>query len=295
MAHAKMWFGTRGHMRWVRCPRVDMDLSSVGWSTQSQYLNGGAGGRGSTSSHKMYDMSWGAIPRNEVRNITDYADGIYDTNAGTNLIYFTEPTTMDVNVLPQLWASPFQQGVEGLTLFPGQTPQVVSTPFNTNGYPARSIEYVANAESRSLWVPIPPGFTAWVGVHGSATGGAGMSAATTSGLGTGTAVALTTLPVTSTTRFSHSFDASTNVDGVLLTLNNLGPSSTARFVWSGTMVQILKTGVTPSEGGFVSGQGHSGCIFTEKPSLSVQYLGNASRDDGQMSVAANLLEVGSWL
>src|SRR5690606_23968116 len=140
------------------------------WSTSSQYLNGGAGARGSTSSHKEYDMSWGTLNREKVRMITDYADGIYDTREGVNLIYFIDPTTTGPfsNVLPQLWAAPFQQGVEGLTLFSGQRPDIVQTPVNTFDYPARSIRYKANSTASSLWIPIPPGYTAWVGVHGEA-------------------------------------------------------------------------------------------------------------------------------
>lgn len=294
---AEMWFGTRGRMKWVRCPRVDMDLSGVGWSTSSQYLNGGAGGRGSTSSHKVYDMSWSGINRAQVRSITDYADGIHSPNEGINLVYFIDPTTVGrySNVLPQLWAAPFQQGVEGLTLFQGQSPEVVQTPVNTYDYPARSVQYTANSNPSSVWVPIPPGYTAWVGVHGAATGAAGLTVATTLGQTSATPVTLPTLPVTSATRFSDSYQASASVDGILLSLANLGPGSTDTFIWSGTMVQLLKNGTTPDTGSFISGQGHSGCQFSEKPSVSVQYLGRNAVDGAQMSVAANLIETGSWL
>lgn len=294
---AQMWFGTRSNMQWVKCPRVDMDLSSVGWSTSSQYLNGGAGARGSTSSHKVYDMSWGTLNRSQVRQITDYSDGIYDSHEGVNLVYFVDPTTLgtDSNVLPKLWASPFQQGLEGLTLFQGQSPQIVQTPANTYGYPARSIVYTANSIASSLWVPIPPGYTAWVGAHGEATGAAGVTVATTLGDTSATPVTLSTLPVTTATRFTDSFASSPSVDGILLSLANLGPSSTDTLTWSGTMVQLIKTGKTPNDGGFISGQGHSGCQFSEKPSVSVQYTGRDEGDGGQMSVAANLIETGSWL
>jgi hypothetical protein len=295
MARPQMWFGVRGHMDWVRCPRVDMDLSGVGWSTNSQYLNGGAGARGSKSSHKVYDMSWSGLGRDEARKITDIADGIFDTQEGINLVYFLEPTTMDKNVLPQLWASPFQQGVEGLTLFQGQNPSIVQTPVNTYGYPARSVQYTANTPSSSLYTPIPPGYTAWVGVHGASTGTAGMTVATTLGTTSATPVTLTTLPVTTATRFSNSFDASATVDGIILGLVNNGPASSDTFTWSGTMVQVLPTGQTPQDGNFISGQGHSGCQFSEHPSQSVQFLGRKSVDDGQVSVAANLIETGSWL
>lgn len=296
---AKMWFGTRGHMQWIKCPRVDMDMSSVGWSTSSQYLVGGAGVRGSTSGHKVYDMSWGALSREQARAITDYSDGIHDSHEGINLIYFIDPVTIGPhsNVLPQLWASPFQQGVDGLTLFQGQTPAVATTPVNNLGYPSRSVQYTANSIPSSVWVPIPPGYTAWVGAHGEATGGAGLTVATTLGNSSSTPTTLPTLPVTTATRFSNSYTASSLVDGILLSLANLGPASTDTFLWSGTMVQLLKNGSTPVDGGFISGQGHSGCQFSEKPSKSIQFLGHGGQnvDNAHISVAANLIETGSWL
>lgn len=294
MSGKKMFFGTRGAMRMIPCPRIDMDASKVGWRSSTLYLTGGAGMRDSIGSHAEYGMSWGGT-RTGVRPIFDYADGLYDSHAGINLIYFLDPTAMDVNVLPQMWASPFQQAADGLTLFDSQRPQMVDTPSNALDYPMRSVTYLCNGESRSLWVPIPPGYVAWVGVHGVAEGLAGLTVATTFGLNTATPTLLPTLSINSTTRFSNSYAASGAVDGILLSLANNGPTSDDLFTWTGTMVQILKAGVTPDAGGFISGQGHSGCQFDGKPSKMVHQAHGGPYGDGRIDVAAKLVETGSWL
>lgn len=289
-----MYFGVRGNMRMVKTPRIDMDVSKTGWGTSSQYLNGGAGVRTSTGAHKEYGMTW-AGSRDDVRAITDYADGLYDTDEGVNLIYFLDPAAMDKNVLPQLWASPFQQSVDGLTLFPGQKASIDLTPSNGLGYPARSVSYLANRVPRSLWVPIPAGFTAWVGVHGVADAGAGLTVATTDGANSATPTLLDTLAVTDPTRFSASFAAGSNVDGILLAPANLGPGATERFTWAGTMVQILRNGITPAPGDFISGQGHSGCQFYPKPTLSTVMAHGSGTRDGWVNLSAKLIETGSWI
>lgn len=291
----RMYFGVRGNMRWIKMPRIDMAAPRVGWGSKSQYLNGGAGVRGSVGAHYEYVMSWGG-GRDEMRPIFDYANGIYDTQEGVNLIYFLDPTVMDKNVLPALWASPFQQVVDGLTLFPSQKPKLVSTDVNSYDYPARSATYISNGPSRSLWVPIPPGYTAWVGVHGLAEGDAGITVATTYGLTSSTATLLETLPVDTDQRFSASYAASGSVDGILLTLADNGPASTDLFTWSGTIVQLIRTGQSPEIlGSFISGDGHSGCQFDGKPTKMVRQAKGGALGDGRLDVSAQLVETGSWL
>lgn len=286
----QMWFGTRGYMQWIPCPDVDGSAPTVGWSVSTQHLAGGMSVRSSTAAHKEYSWSWNGVTRDEIRPVLDYAAGVYDSQPGINLVYFQDPIAMDQNVLPALWASPFQTAIDGLSLFVDQSPEIITTPANSLRYPARSVIYTANTPSRSLWVPIPPGYTAWVGVHGSGDGSAGVLVATTNGLASGTPVLQPFLSVTDSTRFSTSFAASSTVDGILLSLSNNGPTSTDSFTWSGTMVQILKNGTTPTAGGFISGQGNSGCQFAEKPGQTAY---SAYYDI--VGVSAELRETGSWL
>lgn len=284
-----MYFGTRGHMQWVPACAVNPDFSKVGWSTQMQYLNGGAGVRSSSGSHKEYQMSWNSHSRDSLRPISDYADGMYDSVAGVNLIYFLDPVAMDKNILPYMWSVPSQNISDGTTLTPGQDPTVVTTPTNSLGYPARSAVYAANVSSSTVWIPVPSGYTAWVGAHGTATGAAGVVVTPTSGMGSLTPSTLTMLPVTSTTRVNASFDSAV-CDGITISLTNLGSISTEQMTLSGLIVQVLPTGVIPATGGFISGQGNSGCQFAEKPTQTPR---SAALD--KIGMTARLIETGSWL
>ena len=285
----QMWFGTRGYMQWVPAPAVDTDFSKVGWSSQMQYLNGGSGVRSSRGSHKEYNLTWNIASRDALRPITDYSDGIYDSTDGINLIYFVDPMAADKNVAPQLWASPAQAAADGVELIPGQTAYLSATPVNSLGYPARSATFTANATSSSFWLPIPPGYTAWVGVHGSRTGTAGVQITPTSGLGTGTPVVPTMLAVTDSTLVNTSFDYGIQ-DGILVSLVYVGAASTNTVTLSGLVIQLLPTGATPPTGGFISGQGHSGVQFAEKPTQTPR---SAVLD--KVAMSARLIETGSWI
>lgn len=279
----RMWFGTRGYMRWVPCPERDSDLQNVGWGSSMQYLNGSAGVLASSGSHGDYTLSWNAISRAQGRDITDYAAGIYDSVPGKNLIYFHLPNVMDVNVLPPVWASPAQAAADGFTLVPGQKGSVTLGD-GSNGYPPRSVTYTATSSSRTIWIPIPPGYTAHVGAHGTALGG-GVTVTQTAG---NTDLATSTLAMLPTTgnRFNATF-SSASCDGIRLALVNTGNSAHS-VTLTGLIVQILPTGTTPEQGGFLSGQGHSGCEFDEKPQVSPRYI-------DLVAVSAHLIETGSWL
>ena len=285
----KMYFGTRGYMQWVPACGINPDFSKIGWSAQMQYLNGGAGVRASSGSHKEYTMAWNSGTRDELRVISDYADGLYDTATGVNLVYFLDPMAMDKNVLPFVWSAPAQGFADAVTLTPGQQPTVVATPANVLGYPARSAVYKANLSSQTLWIPVPAGYTAWVGAHGSAVGDAGVLVTPTAGAALLTPVKLTLLSVTSTTRVNTSF-SDANSDGIQISLVNDGAGSEDTLTISGMIVQILPNGVTPATGGFISGQGNSGCQFLEKPTQTPR---SAALD--RMGMSARLIETGTWL
>jgi len=284
-----VYFGTRDYMTWVPAPAVGLDASTFGWNTQSNYLNGGAYVRTSTSSHKEYQLTWNNTSRDNIRLITDFADRVY----GTGLVYWCDPFAMDKNMLPQLWATP-SQGIDDGVILSGSTvrPSRISTPTNSLGYPSYSAVYtVASADIKpQLWIPIPTGYTAWVGVHGAAgSGGVVVAQPTTGATTTGSATNLTALPVTSTTRFNYHVDSNNGANtGLLMYMGGTGT-----ITLSGMMVQLLKTGVTPATGGFISGQGNSGCRFATQPTLTEYNAVIGS--DGLMALTAKLVEVGSWL
>lgn len=278
---SRMWWGTRDRMQWVACPNPSMPSSKVGWSTSANYLNGGAYVRSSTTAHREYELTWDTVSLEDARQILDYADRLY----GDGPFYWIDPTAADVNVLPQWFASPFQ-GLDDGPILNGRVTrgESVATPANNLGYPTRSIRYDVNASTDTpiqVWVPIPPGYTAWVGAHGQDGTGGTLTVTPTTGPAPGTPVDLTLLGVTDTTRFNETF---TGVDGILL-----GLSGTGTVTLSGVMVQILKDGKTPEIGGFLSGQGHSGCSFASQPEY-VPY----SAAFGTGSVVASLIETEGW-
>lgn len=277
-----MWFGTREKMAWVVCPSVNMMASKVGWFSKQEYLSGGAAVKRSASAHKEYELSWEMKTRAELRIITDYADQLY----GAGALYWADPFVMDANMLPQSWASPVLGTLDGLILNGLATrPTRIETPSNSMGYPTSSATYtVTNAVKPRVWIPIPPGYTAWVGVHGVAgTGGTVIVTPTTGANSVGTAVTLTMLSVTTDTRVNTSV-ASSTASGIEVSLGGSGTVTLAALI-----VQLLPTGASPALGGFISGQGHSGCQFAGQPSLN-QY--SAPLD--KVGLVAEFIEVEQW-
>jgi len=254
-----MWFGTRNNMRWIKAPQVGMPSAKSGRYSDAEYINGGAFAQSSTASHKNYRMTWESATRDQVRPIMDYRDGLY----GNGPFYWCDPIAMQYNLLPQWLASPFQGLDDGLILTGKDARgEPVDTPANILNYPTQSIRYTVAASDpvKKVWVPIPSGYTLWVGAHGQdGTGGTVVATPTTGPTTTGTAVNLTLLSVTSTTRVNQSFDGDT-YGGVLVSLGGVGT-----VTLSGIIVQVFKTGTTPPTGDFISGQGHSGCSFSGWP------------------------------
>lgn len=278
----QMWFGTREYMTWVPCPAINVDASKAGWQSKAEFLSGGAAVRRSASAHKNYSLSWAMKSRAELRIISDFADQLF----GTGAIYWADPFAMDTNMLPQSWASPILGALDGVILSGKTTrPTTIATPSNTRGYPTSSVVYTIGTETKpSVWVPIPPGYTAWVGAVGTnGTGGTVVATPTTGATSTGTAATLTLLPVTGSTRVNKSF-SSALFNGVSLSLAGSGTVTLSALI-----VQLLPTTAVPATGGFISGQGHSGCTFAKQPALT-QY--NAVLDKVGLNI--ELTETEQW-
>lgn len=65
--------------------------------------------------------------------------------------------------------------------------------------------------------------------------------------------------------------------------------SSSTITLSGVMVQVLPTGITPETGGYISGQGHSGCEWTQLPTRDMY---SAALD--LVGVSASLVETEQW-
>ena len=262
----QLWFGTKGNMQPIPMPAFNADFSSVGWETNDQFLNGRAHVRTSAASHKVYNMSWNLTDRSLLRPITDYAAGMF----GTGPIYFIDPMTADMNVLPEHWAFPGQATLDAPVLVGDDRPAAATTPSNSLLYPSISAQYVISGTSKKVYIPIPPGHVAWVGVHGSISGAGGVKVrAHIDGPNYAANTYPALLSVSSQTRVNTSY-SSASFQGIEL---SLASSNAATLTLSGMMVQILPIGVVPLTGGFISGQGHTGCRFQEKPSQTAYSSG----------------------
>ena len=275
------YMGTREKLLEVRAPSVNMPSSKQGYFNKVDFLNGGTAIRRSRASHKLYTMTWNSMSRDEAREILDIADGVY----GTGPVYVHDPVAADRNVLPQWWATPSLGYYDGLPLNDGTRGELTTTPSNTLNFPHDSITYtVLSGQTRRVWIPIPPGYTAHVGAYGAdGTGGTVVATPTVDATTDGTPVTLTLLDVTDDSRFNQTF-ASSSYDGVEISLGGEGT-----VTLSGIMVQVLETGVTPATGGFISGQGNSGLQFVSQPN----YTPYSSALD-KVGVVAELAEYYGW-
>lgn len=277
-----MWMGTRERMIEVPCPSVTMPSSKVGWNNTINFMNGGASVRRSTAASKRYEMTWNSITRDEARTVLDIADRIY----GTGEVYFLDPFVADKNVLPQQWASPMQAIYDGLPLIGVDRPVATVTP-NVNGFPVQSAEYTcsSSANARTIWVPIPHGYTAHVGVYGTnGTGGKVIVTPTVGATSYGTPHDMTLMATENTARTNYSIQNDGNYNGIEIKLGGNGT-----VILSGMIVQVLKTGRTVTPGGFISGQGNSGCMFEAQP----EYTPYSAAFDN-VGMTATLIETGIW-
>lgn len=290
----QMWMGARGYEQWVPAPKTSADFSSIGVLQQDQYLNGGSGIRGSKDSHKEYNMAWSSARREELAPVLATASGIYDDEQSPDLVYFVDPTVYDWNVLPAMLAAPYKTGADGVPLtfdadgYPFY-PDIDPGSANAFGYPARAATYrlTPGMSDRRTYIPIPPGKTFWIGVHGQ-NGGAGISVTPFNGAAAYPTVYPTPLDVTTDQRVNTSWSAADGITGVEIGIGLTAGNSTGWTTVQGIIGQMLDDGAQPFPGGFIPGEGNSGCEFASTPTMS-PYLG------GRLwTVAAKLVETGSW-
>jgi hypothetical protein len=274
MTDKLMYFGTQERMTWIKCFTTESGIGKVGWSVSSQFINGGASVRQSATSHKEYTVSWPLASAADTAAITDYADKVY----GTGLIYFLDPFSLTTNVLPLHWSVP-ALAIEDAPVVNGSDirPTGVSTAANTQSFPTTSAVYTFDATNtfKTLWVPLPAGYTFHFGAFGSASGTA---AVTLNG------VAATLLSPTSSARVNTTI---TGVPGVTISFSGIGTLTLA-----GMMAQVRPTGEAVPVGGFISGRGHSGCRFSTA-GVAVNGFSAPQALDFQ-SVSATLIETGDW-
>lgn len=280
-----MWMGTRNYERFVPFPQKNLDTTKPGWSSKQSNLRGGAHIRRSKARHGEYSFVWEPTKRENLRFIADLYDGVYDLVDGKNMIYFLFPFDMDTNLLTAAWAAPSMGGEDGMPLVFDYKPELVVTPANTNEYPARSAIYDVPMDGllETHYIPIRPGYRAWVGVHGDSAAGL-VQVTPFEGVNAATPVDPVVLDVTTTTRVNTDFSAD-DYTGIELALV---PGESGQL--TSIIVQVLPDTDTPATGGFISGQGHNGTDFDGAPNLTSY---NAKMD--LVGATARMVEVGPWL
>lgn len=290
----KIWFGTPDYMRWVPAPSVGMGATATGWSNRMDFLDGGASVRRSNTSARNFDMAWNLQKQDDILPILDFARGVY----GDKGIYWSDPFNFGRNSLPSVWATPYlsAQGGQNLAGVNAAKPSLIATSANTFGLPVRSAVYTLVAgttNTAQAWVPVPPGYTAWIGWRGTKTGTASVGFGFTS-QGNSRAT-LTAVSPTTVTAAGHGLTAIlTQIEG-----DAADPSQTGVAVGligvgvvqvTTITVTLIPNGQVPHFEGYVAGSGHSQLAFEAEPMLT-NY--NAAMD--RVGVSARLVEVGQWL
>lgn len=286
----QMWMGPRGNEMWFKPPKAGLAFTPVGWTAgngPTQAIGGTANVRRSKNTHMDYPMEWGIDGREALSPLRD----MYSGARGPGLIYFIDPMAADLNICPQQIAFPASSCYDAVPLYGDVRPNLVRTPDNVFGNPPESAQYLltSTAVSRSVYFPIPVGYSAWVGVKGSITGTGGVRITpVVQGEITGTPFYPTMLSVTSAVRCNTLVDG-TQFRGLVLDIAN---GTATSVILSAINIQILINGATPEIGNFIGGWGNSGCEFVEAPAITAYSSVLGPNGEGQVGAAAHLVEVG---
>lgn len=279
-----MYLGTRERAIWVQAPAPGAGFAAEGFSSSMKYANGGGSVRNSKGAHLEYDFTWNSLTRDQIADIEDYAYGLY----GDGLVYPVDPYAMDRNLFSAQWASPKITAEDGIPLTGVVRPSKVLINDMSLGYPMYAAAYsiTAGQAKRKFYLPVPSGYTAWVGCHGLVNARGLIVQPTLNGVASGGTTAVPTLAVNNSTRFSASFVGG-SINGIDISVDT---TATTTLTLCGLMLQLLPTGTAPATGGFISGRGNSGCEFEGKPTRSVYSIPGES-----IGLKAKLVEVGDWL
>lgn len=286
----QVYFGMKGAMKWVPAPAVNTPRGVSHYRKETQLLGGGVSLYASATGARQYELTWPVDSDSDLRHILACSQGLYATPSNKGLIYYLDPFAMKTNVLPAWFASPFL-GYHGAPNIAGWgAVSTISEVGVTNGYPAEAFLLATEgtswnpATSRTLWIPVPAGYTFHFGVHGTAMSGGYMSVTPDGGSST----AVTMLSTASSTLTNYSYSPASD-SGVTLQLK--GASSASTIAIAGMVAQILPTGEPAPVGGFIPGAGNSGCHF----SSDLSEVGYSAALSVNQYYTATLKEVGGWL
>jgi len=298
-----VYFGNAAKQTWIKAPSTGMSASSQGWNSETQLLNGQTFIKRSQASHRRFEMSWlGSMNDSDItkslNTIKDYSDGIY----GEGPFYWNDPFAMESNLFSPAWSAPAisidsdwyaicpdDVGIQKSKVTTASISDLVGN--NTQNYPLEAAKYQApgnpTAQSDVFSFYIPEGYTLWLGLHGHHGGTGAVFGKPYNRAGTeGTPVQITPLGVNTPNRVNTSFSGSTTsrVDFYLAKIS-AGPCT---FHVVGLIAQLLKNGVSPEAGEFVSGRGTTGLEFVS--AAQIEYY-SAKINNGQIGMSVTLAEV----
>jgi hypothetical protein len=285
-------------MQFIRTPNRGAPMNTESWGTSGTYLNGGGFVRQSFGGHMNYVFEWpDSSSRQTAQLMRSYRRGTY----GRGLIYFIDPLIYDLNILPARWADPsIACDNEGASMVYGLDPEAVATSgWETHTLPIKSAYYnLASTtegyrdEADTLFVPIPTGYTLYLGAIHTTTGNGVIEAYPVDSNGNlGAASVLTKVAVDATNIVPDTFSGGRGVR-IQLGKSASGAGTVTVAAMTG---RLYRTGGSPpaafTTGPWVGGAGHSGCRFDGEPT----YVANTGLNGGTIGFAASFKEVGSWV
>lgn len=294
-----LYFGTMEKMGWIPTPNRGASFAVNSWDASGTTLNGGGWSRQSADGHLVYTFEWPESSSPVVAQMMrDFRRGTY----GSGLIYFLDPMAYTTNLMPLRWADPSIGARGGKSLVYDVDPELVPTSGHAaNNLPVKSAYYDLadvidgyRGDADTLFIPIPPGYTLYLGAFHSTSGNGVISAYEVDSNGntdTGSAVPLTAVANNATNVVPDQFSGG---KGIRIQVGK-SSSGAGSVTLSGMIARMYPTGKTPpamlTSDPWVGGQGHSGCQFDGEPTF-VRNTGVGAQ--GTASYAASFKEVGDW-
>ncbi|MFF2388954.1 hypothetical protein [Agromyces sp. NPDC058104] len=261
---ARLWFGNRRLMQWVKPYKAEASYDTDRYESMSTYLSGGLGLDASLDGHARRTLEWAMTNARELAFIWDYARGRY----GDELVYWHDPMYSPENALNPAWSMPWLATRDAIPLVDERRPVLQTNSDFSFKYPAHGAEYTVMKTDtpRTVLVPIPPGHTAHVGIHGDSRANGRVKVTPYEGMVAGAKVNPTVLGVNTSTRVNEAFvgGAQSWIE-LSLDLASIPDGETDSFTLWAMIVQVLRTGQTPEPGDFITGHGSSGYEFLSIP------------------------------
>lgn len=285
----QVYFGTADKQVWIKAPSSGMRANNIGWSTESQLLDGRTFVKRSGASHRQYESTWtGSLNSSEetsLQHILNFADGLY----GDGPFYYLDPFTVNQNVLPQNWAAPMLAQNDWARLTDEIQPTFTAASV-ANNYPMKYATYATADDfvsERKLTVIIPSGYKLHFGWHGPATGSTTgiriVPYLRSSGLAS-TAINPAKITAGGTLR------TNTNISGTTYSRVEifLATDDASTVNITAMIAQVLPEGSSVASGGFIAGKGTSALQFVQKPTVE---LYSSAINNGQIGMSATWVEV----